>query len=126
MAKSLKTFAQYEIGWVRDHHTPRRRCHRLLDLFQLSKKRLRLRVVVNVKRFQSLAIQLFLVALHRGSMKPQFLFVKFGGIACVAEKQAVFDDDNAARPFLQPRMAAEQLMRKYEQIHGTGCWLEVD
>ena len=52
-------------------------------------------------------------------MKPQFLFVKFGGIACVAEKQAVFDDDNAARPFLQPRMAAEQLMRKYEQIHGS-------
>jgi len=62
---------------------------------------------------------MFLVAFHRRPMKPQLLFVKFGGIAQIAKEQAVFDDDRATRPFLQARMVAEQLMRKYEQIHGS-------
>ena len=50
-------------------------------------------------------------------MKPQFLFVKFGGIVFVAEKQAVLDYDDPAGPFLQPRVVIEELMWKYEQIH---------
>ena len=62
----------------------------------------------------SFLFQICGVALHRGPMQPQLLFVKLCRIVRIAEQQAVFDQRDAPWSKLQTGMFFVELMRKNE------------
>ena len=73
-------------------------------------------VVIEVKRFNSLRLQHFLITLHRRTMQPQFLLVELNRIPRIAKVQAILDQHDSGGLELEPRVATEQLIRKDEQV----------
>ena len=65
----------------------------------MPQQRLRARVVIEVKSFDFFVLKGPLIALHCRAMQPKFLLVEFGSVMRVTEKEAVLDENDAARVF---------------------------